>query len=57
MQAASQTVELPYDEDVVFTQRLQAGLQTRPLVLLAGGTVGIDAALVDAGGRYRFGED
>jgi hypothetical protein len=51
-QVAPETVELPDNQRVAFAQRLQV-LQARPIVLLAGGLVRVQARRLHAGCTQR----
>ncbi|GGC43328.1 hypothetical protein GCM10011371_33470 [Novosphingobium marinum] len=49
LQAATETVELPDYQHIVFPEGLQAGLEPWSVVSLARGPVGINLLIVDAG--------
>ena len=53
MQIAAQTVELPHQQRVARTQRLEAGGQTRPVVPLARGEVFVEVIRGDTGRQQR----
>jgi hypothetical protein len=50
LQAASKPIKLPDYEHVAFSERLQAGVEARPVIFFAGCLVGIDLGIIDAGG-------
>lgn len=53
VQVAAEAVELPDDERVALTERLEARGEARPVVAAAGGTVFVQPANGDAGGKQR----
>ena len=51
MQAAAHSVELPDEQSIAVTQRLEAGFQPRSFVFFARCAIGVDLALCDIGGN------
>src|SRR5215213_11390301 len=47
-QVATEPVEFPCDQRIALPQRLEACLQTRPIIALAGGLVLVDVSLLES---------
>ena len=48
VQAATHSVQLPDDKDIAFAQSLQASFETRAVVFLTRGLIGVDLLFIDA---------